>query len=170
MNKKGVQPRRSQEKRQEDFNCDNINWKVDYLLTRRCTKSSKMIEFQFKRLHRRLVTNSFLQKNGLNESGNCSFCGIELETLSYLFWTCNKSHLFWIAVVAWLKECNIVQESMFYYYFVQISNLAVITVIYLAIIFFFFNNIGKKDMLSQLAHVINDDKISTFYISRRSNL
>ena len=94
-----------------DCNCTEINWKAAYLLTRQCTNSSRLIEFQLKLLHRRIPTNSFLQKIGLKESGKCSFCGVELETLTHLFWDCDETQCFWSKVVAWLKECKVVQES-----------------------------------------------------------
>ena len=93
------------------FFLTEINWKAAYLLTRQCTNSTRLIEFQFKLLHRRIPTNSFLQKIGLKESGNCSFCGVELETLTHLFWDCDETQCFWSKVVAWLKECKVVQES-----------------------------------------------------------
>ena len=66
---------------------------------------------QFKLLHRKLPTNSFLQKIGLQDNGNCSFCGDEPDTLTHLCWTCNKTQLFWMEVVVWLKECDVVRES-----------------------------------------------------------
>ena len=94
-----------------DCNCTEINWKAAYLLTRQCTNSSRLIEFQLKLLHRRIPTNSFLQKIGLKESGKCSFCGVELETLTHLFWDCDETQCFWSKVVVWLKECKVVQES-----------------------------------------------------------
>ena len=111
VDKKSVLPNRSQEKWQTDCNCYDINWKGAYLLSRQCTKSSKLIEFQFKLLHRRLPTNFFLQKIGLKDNGNCSFCGDEPDTLIHLFWTCNKTQLFWKEVVVWLKECDVVRET-----------------------------------------------------------
>lgn len=111
VDKKSVLPNRSQEKWQTDCNCYDINWKGAYLLSRQCTKSSKLIEFQFKLLHRRLPTNFFLQKIGLKDNGNCSFCGDEPDTLTHLFWTCNKTQLFWTEVVVWLKECDVVRET-----------------------------------------------------------
>ena len=111
VEKKGSLPAKSQEKWMSDCNCTEINWKAAYLLTRQCTNSSRLTEFQFKLLHRRIPTNSFLQKIGLKESGKCSFCGVELETLTHLFWDCDETQCFWSKVVAWLKECKVVQES-----------------------------------------------------------
>ena len=95
VEKKGSLPAKSQEKWMSGCNCTEINWKAAYLLTQQCTNSSRLIEFQFKLLHRRIPTNSFLQKIGLKESSNCSLCGVELETLTNLFWNCNETQCFW---------------------------------------------------------------------------
>ena len=42
-----------------DLNEEEIDWKKTLQLTRRCTKNTKIIIFQFKFLQRRLPTNSF---------------------------------------------------------------------------------------------------------------
>ena len=44
-----------------------INWKVAYQTSFKCTKSSKLITFNFKLLHLRLPTNCFLKKVGLRD-------------------------------------------------------------------------------------------------------
>ena len=51
------------------------------------------------------------QKIGLKDNGNCSFCGDEPDTLTHLFRTCNKTQLFWMEVVVWLKECDVARDS-----------------------------------------------------------
>ena len=50
-----------------DFQCDDliIDRKSVYLLPFKCTKITKLITFQFKLLHRRIATNSFLKKIGV---------------------------------------------------------------------------------------------------------
>ena len=40
-----------------------IDWEAAYQLSFQCTKSTKLIIFQFKLLHRRLATNDFLKKS-----------------------------------------------------------------------------------------------------------
>ena len=58
-------PFRSQEKWLADCELEShetIDWKSVYLLPFKCTKITKLITFQFKLLHRRLATNSFLKK------------------------------------------------------------------------------------------------------------
>ena len=54
-------------------NKKNINWTSAYCLARRCTKSTKLIEFHFKFFHRRMPTNNFLCKIGLQDNTNCTF-------------------------------------------------------------------------------------------------
>ena len=60
-----------------------------------CTKETKLIEFQFKSLHRRITTNDFLYKIGIKQSDSCSFCEEVTENLVHLFWSCKYSNAFW---------------------------------------------------------------------------
>ena len=67
ISNKGLTPESSQRKWLEDCSLpinDNINWTDAYLLAKKCTKSTKLIEFQFKFLPRRVPTNSFLFRIG----------------------------------------------------------------------------------------------------------
>ena len=73
---------------------ENTDWDTGYRSFFLCTKISKLIVFQFKLLHRRLVTNSFLTKINLKDNEQCTFCQNDMETLIHLFWTCNVSPLF----------------------------------------------------------------------------
>jgi len=62
ISNKSLTPESSQKKWLEDWGLpinDNINWNAAYLLVKKCTKSTKLIEFQFKFLHRRVPTNNF---------------------------------------------------------------------------------------------------------------
>ena len=64
-------------------------------------KKQKTIVFQFKLLHRRLATNSFLTKINLKDNEQCTFCQNDTETLIHLFWNCNVSTLFWQDFKQW---------------------------------------------------------------------
>ena len=98
INSKSLSPESSQKKSIEDC-ClptnDNINWTATYILAKKCTKSTKLIEFQYKFLHRRIPTNSFLFRIGLQANENCSFCHTSTESLIHLFWSCDKTSYFW---------------------------------------------------------------------------
>ena len=76
ISNKSLTPESSVKKWQEDCNLptnDIISWTEAYLLAKKCTKSTKLIEFQFKFLHRRVATNNFLFRIGLQGDENCSF-------------------------------------------------------------------------------------------------
>ena len=60
-----------------------------------CTKETKLREFQFKLLRRRIATNDFLYKIGIKQSYSCTFCGEVTENLVYLFWSSKYSNAFW---------------------------------------------------------------------------
>jgi len=63
-----------------------------YQTSSACTRSSKLIDFNFRFLHRRLATNSFLEKIGIREDSNCTFCHNGKEDLMHLFWQCEKNN------------------------------------------------------------------------------
>ena len=91
-------PRKSQEKWCVDcsLQCSKtIDWEMAYKLPFCSTKSTKLIIFQFKLLHRRLATNDFLNKIGIRENDICTFCRTEKESLFHLFWSCSETSCFW---------------------------------------------------------------------------
>ena len=70
-------PHKSQSKWLSDCNSqsvDYIDWRSSYSLAFLCTRESKLRTFQFKFLHRRIATNSYLFKIGIASDNNCSFC------------------------------------------------------------------------------------------------
>ena len=93
---KSEKPRASQTKWYRDCDLDEeeIDWKKTFQFTRTCTKSTKIITFQFKFLHRRLPTNSFLYKIAVKDNDLCSFCKEETDTLFHLFWECKVTSHF----------------------------------------------------------------------------
>ena len=107
-------PTLSQEKWHKEINLEpghKVNWKAAYVLTFTCTKSSKLIVFNFKFLHRRLSTNSFLKKIGRIDNEKCTFCQYGKESLFHLFWECSKSRCFWNHVFSWMQACKIVSKE-----------------------------------------------------------
>ena len=80
---------------------ENIDWNTVYRTPFQCTKITKPIVFQFKLLHRRLATNSFLTEINLKDNEQCTFCQNDKETLIHLFWTCEVSILFWQGFKQW---------------------------------------------------------------------
>jgi len=109
-------PESSQKKWLEDCRLpvnDNINWTAAYLLAKECTKSTKLIEFQFKFLHRHVPTNKFSFRIGLQGNENCSFCHTSSESLIriHLFWSCHQTSHFWNRVTEWLKNINLLPRD-----------------------------------------------------------
>ena len=80
-------------------------------MARRCTKSTKLIEFHFKFLHRRVPTHTFLCKIGLRDNSNCTFCKDTPETLIHLFWSGNKTTSFWYDHAEWLRKARLIPED-----------------------------------------------------------
>ena len=67
ISNENVTPESSQKMWLEDCSLpinDKVNWTAAYLLAKKCTKSTKLIEFQFKFLHRCVQTNNFLIRTG----------------------------------------------------------------------------------------------------------
>ena len=74
---------------------DSINWQDPYQLTSKYAKSTRILEFQYKVLHRRIATSDSLTKMGVRDNTNCSFCNWEQKKLLHLFWSCPKVASFW---------------------------------------------------------------------------
>ena len=73
--------------------------------------SSKLRNFQFKFLHRRIATNSFLFKIKLLESNLCCFCQSAKETLLHLFWECPIIEAFWNRVQQFFVSVDLIPAS-----------------------------------------------------------
>ena len=65
-----------------------VNWESTHSLSFWSTKETKLREFQFKLLHRRIATNDFIYKIGIKQSDSCTFCGETMQNLVHLFWSC----------------------------------------------------------------------------------
>ena len=53
---------------------EDYNWSYIYCIPFSVTKDTKLQDFQYKLVHRILITNSFLYKCGLKETELCTFC------------------------------------------------------------------------------------------------
>jgi hypothetical protein len=82
---KSTVPFKSQEKWNDSIKSDekcSADWTSVYCLAARCTKSTKLVNFQFRFLHRILPTNLFLTKIDIKQDPNCSFCTNHPENLT----------------------------------------------------------------------------------------
>ena len=100
-------PHKSQSRWLSDCNChsvDYIDWRSSYGLAFLCTRESKLRTFQFKFLHRRIATNSYLFKIGIASDNLCSFCKERKETILHLFWECTFVQAFWNEIKQWMSK------------------------------------------------------------------
>ena len=114
VSEKSESPNQSQQKWQEDIilmTKQELNWKEAYQMAFQCTKSTKLVTFNFKFLHRRISTNNFLKKIGLADSEKCTFCEKETGKLAHLFWTCPKTQAFWTNFKVWLQSCQVIAKE-----------------------------------------------------------
>ena len=72
------------------------------------TKNTKLIEFQFKLLHKRLSTNSYLYKIKTKNTESCTFCKTQKEDIIHLFWYCDRVASLWNRIEIMIKQQNIV--------------------------------------------------------------
>lgn len=98
LSQKCTSPTRSQHKWIMDLNNNKSVkplWSKAVTLGSEYTKRTRVMEFQFTFLHRRIatnLTNDFRRKIGLENNSNCCFCG--KEGLVNLFWFCHYNLLF----------------------------------------------------------------------------
>ena len=102
-------PVASQNKWKEEIQEINIeNWPFWYTLPKATTLDTKMQFFQYKILHRILVTNSKLLLYGINENDRCTFCDRFKESIIHLLWECVYTKGFITKVREWLGNLNAV--------------------------------------------------------------
>ena len=89
----------------------DLIWHNAYTTALKCTKSTKLIEFQFRFLHQTLATNVSLVKMGNKDDIRCTFCHEEAENFTHLFWFCSKIELFWKHLIASLKQRNFLSHD-----------------------------------------------------------
>ena len=109
LSTKSTSPVKSQLKWNNSFPSDE-NWTPDWKAAK-CTKSTKLVNFQYRFLHRILPTNVFLTKIRIKEDQNCSFCSGSSENLALLFWLCPKVSLFWDNLVERLERFKLIPRN-----------------------------------------------------------
>ena len=85
-------------------NLDEIEWQFFYSIPYKVTKDMKLRSLQMKIIHRTIPTNSWLFKCNLTNTNHCSFCNINIESISHLFWECHTSKNIWFKLKDWLLK------------------------------------------------------------------
>ena len=101
-----IQPS-AQVKWEEKIGNGVLQWKQYYTLPKRTTKDVKLINFQYKILHRILPTNYLLHQMKIKNDNLCTFCKQHVETLEHLFVRCQYSLEFWEKIHNFLTEHKI---------------------------------------------------------------
>ena len=114
INKKSTRPKKSQEKWVRDCKLqavEDLNWTFIYSLPRICAVSTKLRSFQFKFLHRRIATNSFLFKIRISDTALCYLCKTDEETLIHLYWECSVTKSFGQSVKEFFVTIHLIPAS-----------------------------------------------------------
>ena len=80
-----------------------INWKKIYLLPFQIARSTLLITFQFKIIHRIFNCNYNLFNWKILDSPECSVC-TKIDNIEHFFFYCDQSMFFWTQVEKWLSE------------------------------------------------------------------
>ena len=83
---------------------DETTWEKIYLKSFLYTKGSKLRNFQFKLLHRRIPTNKFLYTIKVKDNSLCTFWKTDIETLIHIFWSCEIVQTFWRSLEKWFQS------------------------------------------------------------------
>ena len=111
-NKPHLLTAKDREKLSAKYHRLTIDWKRVYLLSFRTTLETKLREFQFKILNLIVFTNEKLFRFDMAESDKCAFCQTEVESIEHLHFSCKISSVFWKHVLSWLRDNNIIVESL----------------------------------------------------------
>ena len=97
------------------YTLSNEDWKKIFIYPFTITKYPAIQWFQSCISHNILVTNSYLFKIKLRNNPDCYYCLSQEETITHLFWHCEKIQQFLKNLENWLKlqniECDINEES-----------------------------------------------------------
>ena len=89
----------------ELFQIDSDNWRKIFKAVPKLARENKSREFQFKFLHRIVVTKKELFRYGIKDNGYCLYCG-ELDSIEHTFIECQFTKCFVRQVVNWFNTSN----------------------------------------------------------------
>lgn len=74
-----------------------------FLRIKELATNIKLRDFQFRFLHRRILTNKTLYEWKIVTSDRCTFCTVEYETIEHLFLECTVVKRFWTQFYCWYE-------------------------------------------------------------------
>ena len=89
-----------------NINVNHYWWKKHYRIPFQVTRDTKLQWLQYRINYRILATNSYLFKIKYVDTDTCSFCNIETETITHLFWDCIYINPLLGEVITWVKNTS----------------------------------------------------------------
>ena len=86
----------------KSINPVNLSWKELFTLGRKSCKQNKLREFNFKFIHRIIVTRQELFIFKIKDGGNCIYCG-EADSTDHTFINCRSTLSFYQKVLQWFN-------------------------------------------------------------------
>ena len=84
----------------------NEDFQQSFLHIKKVTNVNKFRSFQFRLLHRAIITNKHLFRWNMLGSNTCTFCDKEKETYKHLFILCPEVEKLWLNIEPFMNEFN----------------------------------------------------------------
>ena len=88
----------------DEYHLNNQTWNKIYTVYGRSWKNKKVLDFQYKVLHRVVALNPLLFKMEIKDNDKCTFCNDEKETVQHMLYRCKKVRKFWKQVKDWFNS------------------------------------------------------------------
>ena len=94
-----------QKKWQKELNLKNFNWNLAFTQISKTCKENKLREFNYKVLHRIIVTREELYANAIETDSKRLYCN-ESVSILHSFVECEEAKAFFDKVISWFNETN----------------------------------------------------------------
>lgn len=103
--KKHQSPHTGPERWNRDILMDRKDWTDVFKMVLKTCKENKLREFQFKFIHRIVITKKELFRYGINPDSDCIYCG-EPDSINHTFINCEFTRTFTCKVIDWFNTQN----------------------------------------------------------------
>ena len=103
--KKHQSPHTGPERWERDIPIDTVNWTDVFKTASKACRENKLKEFQFKFIHRIVITKKELFRYGINTDSDCIYCG-EPDSINHTFVDCEFTKTFTNKVINWFNTQN----------------------------------------------------------------
>ena len=110
--------------------------------------ATKLRYFQFKILHSILGVNKLLKKIGLSDSDRCTFCSVDTETISHLFWECPFTRRFLVEVQRYVLKDEVALTFNNFIFGIPNGNFSTLNSVILYAKYYIFTTRCKNGILS----------------------